>query len=130
MNRFEKESPLLKGYNQEVLPPEAFEQIDILQRWAYYSLLETKELGYLNDTLVAYEFGTRFLHSEAYRLCCVSKIWPEFCYDTSRIDFVLRFEDLNSIENLSLREEFVEWFDENRGEVTSYAAQLMKFGID
>lgn len=107
--------------------PEDFFSIQELQEWGVKSLLELEEeMGsYLNIVLRNYKYGTRFMHAEAYELCCAGIMWPEFLYDPERSNYVLAFHSLNTLENQDLRFAFEDWFNLNRGEIAERAAEAL-----
>lgn len=73
---------------------------------------------------MAYHYGTRFSHLEAYNLCSVGKCWPEFCRHPEDPNYALDFSELNTTTGGSERpQQFENWVDENRQVVARAAAE-------
>ncbi len=89
------------------------------------------------NLLYCYYFGSTFLHAEAYKLCSISKIWPDFVFHPVNKSYILEFKsiygDLRKDETgRNLHTQFEEWFtiNENRKRVTKKAIEELGLTVE
>jgi hypothetical protein len=111
----------------------------LLKKWGYWHLdaVESACRGVLmhdeqgtKDLLAYYHFGSRFMHTEAYSLCGVARLWPDFCYNPMHPDYVLDFEHLNRFsgkDKENLHQRFQGWVDDNRKDISRAASDSLGF---
>lgn len=99
--------------------------------------LKEKTSNQLSDWLYYYYFGTRFSHLEAYRLCSVGKIWPEFMQHPTNKQYCLEFKSIyddfsTNLQVVDLYNQFETWFttDTNRKMVTQKAIEALGLSVD
>jgi len=85
-----------------------------------------KDIQRTKEWLFAYHFGNRFAHREAYMLCSVGKVWPDFLLHPVNKDYVLRFRDMYSKKNEKVHGEYEQWVDKERKDISVKASDGLK----
>ncbi len=108
----------------DVFGEECYLFTEMAQQWATSKM--QKNLKSAKELLHVYAYHSRFSHAEAYSLCSISAIWPEFCFHPMGKDRILNFEYLNTTRNKgSLPQRFEAWVRENRLMICQGVAQAL-----
>lgn len=99
-------------------------RIDSAYRNQYENLSQNREET--KKLLYSYFFTPRFLHREAHSLCSISRMFPDFCYNSENSEYVLQFQNINSSASIEIHVSFQEWVDVHRKELSQKAAEVLQ----